>query len=63
MNKNTALYLRVSTDDQAKECYSLEVQKEFLGFFAKRGVEMAIEKDEKQAHNWINSELKNLNIK
>jgi restriction endonuclease S subunit len=30
---------------------------------AKRGVELAIEKDEKQAQNWINSELKKLNIK
>lgn len=32
----TALYLRVSTEDQAKEGYSLEVQREDLESFAKR---------------------------
>ncbi|MCX5792129.1 MAG: recombinase family protein [Elusimicrobia bacterium] len=32
----TALYLRVSTEDQAKEGYSLEVQRETLEAFAKR---------------------------
>jgi site-specific DNA recombinase len=32
----TALYLRVSTEDQAKEGYSLEVQREVLEAFAKR---------------------------
>ncbi|MBL7131065.1 MAG: recombinase family protein [Candidatus Omnitrophica bacterium] len=31
-----ALYLRVSTEDQAKEGYSLEVQREYLESFAKR---------------------------
>lgn len=30
------LYIRVSTEDQAKEGYSLEVQREFLESFAKR---------------------------
>ncbi|MEI7482462.1 MAG: recombinase family protein [Elusimicrobiota bacterium] len=32
----TALYLRVSTEDQAKEGYSLEVQRETLEAYAKR---------------------------
>jgi site-specific DNA recombinase len=37
MNKqNIALYLRVSTEDQAKEGYSLEVQREYLESFATR---------------------------
>ena len=31
-----SLYLRVSTEDQAKEGYSLEVQREYLESFAKR---------------------------
>lgn len=31
-----AFYLRVSTEDQAKEGYSLEVQREYLESFAKR---------------------------
>lgn len=38
MVKNTeiAIYIRVSTEDQAKEGYSLEVQREHLEAFAKR---------------------------
>jgi len=35
-NTNVALYIRVSTEDQAKEGYSLEVQREYLESFAKR---------------------------
>ena len=31
-----ALYIRVSTEDQAKEGYSLEVQREYLESFAER---------------------------
>lgn len=31
-----AIYIRVSTEDQAKEGYSLEVQREYLETFAKR---------------------------
>jgi len=31
-----AIYIRVSTDDQVKEGYSLEVQREYLEAFAKR---------------------------
>jgi len=31
-----SLYIRVSTEDQAKEGYSLEVQREYLESFAKR---------------------------
>jgi len=58
-----AIYIRVSTEDQAKECYSLEVQKEFLGSFAKHSVEITIEKDEHQAKNWMDSELGKLSIK
>ena len=34
--KKTALYIRVSTEDQAKEGYSLEVQMEYLESFALR---------------------------
>ena len=33
---NLAIYIRVSTEDQAKEGYSLEVQREYLESFAKR---------------------------
>ena len=33
---NVAIYIRVSTEDQAKEGYSLEVQREHLESFAKR---------------------------
>ena len=36
VNMKTALYLRVSTEDQAKEGYSLEVQREVLEAFAKK---------------------------
>jgi site-specific DNA recombinase len=32
----TAIYIRVSTEDQVKEGYSLEVQREYLESFAKR---------------------------
>ncbi|MBU1922812.1 MAG: recombinase family protein [Candidatus Omnitrophica bacterium] len=35
-NLNIAIYTRVSTEDQAKEGYSLEVQKEYLEAFANR---------------------------
>jgi len=52
---------RISQNIQ-KALDSNKISKQLLDI-AKRGVEMAIEKDEKQAHNWINSELKNLNIK
>ena len=31
-----AVYIRVSTEDQAKGGYSLEVQREYLESFAKR---------------------------
>ena len=31
-----AIYIRVSTEDQAKEGYSLAVQREYLESFAKR---------------------------
>lgn len=36
MNKNISIYIRVSTEDQAREGYSLEVQREHLEEFAKR---------------------------
>ena len=32
----TAIYTRVSTEDQAREGYSLEVQREYLESFATR---------------------------
>ena len=35
-NVLVSLYLRVSTEDQAKEGYSLEVQREYLESFATR---------------------------
>jgi len=31
-----AIYIRVSTEDQVKEGYSLEVQREYLESFAQR---------------------------
>lgn len=31
-----SMYIRVSTEDQAREGYSLEVQSEYLESFAKR---------------------------
>lgn len=31
-----AIYIRVSTEDQAKEGYSLDVQREYLESFVKR---------------------------
>jgi len=33
---NIAIYIRVSTEDQTKEGYSCEVQREYLESFAKR---------------------------
>ena len=33
---NVAIYIRVSTEDQVKDGYSLEVQREYLESFAKR---------------------------
>jgi len=36
MIKKIAIYIRVSTEDQAKEGYSLEVQREYLELFAQR---------------------------
>ncbi|MDD5354092.1 MAG: recombinase family protein [bacterium] len=36
MSKSVALYTRVSTEDQAKEGYSLEVQREYLESFCQR---------------------------
>ncbi len=32
----TAIYIRVSTEDQVKEGYPFEVQREYLESFAKR---------------------------
>ncbi len=36
LKKKTAIYVRVSTEDQAGEGYSLEEQREYLESFAKR---------------------------
>jgi restriction endonuclease S subunit len=44
------------------EMYEAKAISKHLLDIAKRSVEMAIEKDEKQAGNWINGELKKLNI-
>jgi len=38
-----ALYTRVSTDEQAKEGYSLEVQREYLESFAKKKIVISTE--------------------
>lgn len=35
-NPRISIYIRVSTEDQAKERYSLEVQRKFFESFAKR---------------------------
>ncbi len=35
-NMNCAIYIRVSTEDQAKEVYALEVQRKYLESFAER---------------------------
>jgi len=40
---------------------SKALSRHFLDI-AKRGVEIAIEKNEKEAETWINEELKKLNI-
>jgi restriction endonuclease S subunit len=49
--------------EKVKEAINAKyISKQFLDI-AKRGVEMAIEKNEKTAQEWIDSELKNLNIK
>ena len=32
----TSIYIRVSTEDQVREGYSLEVQREYLSNFAKQ---------------------------
>ncbi len=52
---------RISQNIQ-KALDSNKLSKKLL-HIAKRGVEMAIEKDEKTAQEWINSELRKLNIK
>lgn len=36
MTKKIAVYIRVSTEDQVKEGYSLEVQREYLESFVKQ---------------------------
>jgi len=33
---NVAIYTRASMEDQTKEGYSIEVQREYLGSFAKK---------------------------
>lgn len=52
------------TEIEKKMIAALDAKKhsKHLLDIAKRSVEMAIEKDEKQAQNWINSELKKFNI-
>ena len=34
--KSVGIWIRVSTEDQAREGYSLEIQREYLQSFAKR---------------------------
>ncbi len=45
------------------EMYKTKKLSKFLLEIAKRGVEIAIEKDEKEAKKWIDSEIKSLGIK
>ena len=46
-----------------EEMYQAKALSNKLLNIAKRGVELAIEKDEKIARAWIDSELNNLNVK
>jgi restriction endonuclease S subunit len=67
MVKNTLIPVLSGTiqeniSDKINESFMAREQSKRLLDIAKQGVEMAIEKDEKQAENWINSELKKLNI-
>ena len=65
---NSIILPKVTVDIQKEikkkisEMYETKALSTRLLDIAKQGVEMAIEKDEKQAQNWINSELKKLNI-
>ncbi|MFH0888893.1 MAG: restriction endonuclease subunit S [Planctomycetota bacterium] len=65
--KNTLIPILSDTiqkqiSDKVEKSFIAREQSKRLLDIAKQGVEMAIEKDEKQAQNWINSELKKLNI-
>jgi len=49
--------------EKVDKSFSIRVQsKRFLNI-AKRGVEIAIEKNEQQAQKWIDEELKKLNVR
>lgn len=58
--------IEVETQKQIKEkiveMYETKKSSKFLLEIAKRGVEMAIEKDEQEAGKWINSEIEKLGI-
>lgn len=45
------------------EMYKAKKLSKFLLEIAKRGVEMAIEKDEQEAEKWIENEIKDLDAK
>ena len=49
--------------DKIKEMYQAKALSNELLDIAKRSVEMAIERDERKAQEWVNSELKKLNIR
>lgn len=51
------------TKDKVEEMYQAKALSNRLLDIAKRSVEMAIERDERKAQEWINSELKKLNIR
>jgi len=65
--KNTLIPLlpasvQKAISDKVDESFSNREQSKRLLDIAKRGVEIAIEKNEKDAHGWIDAELKKLNI-
>ena len=55
---------KIQDDIKAKvtEMYKVKALSDSLLDIAKSGVELAIEKDEKQAEKWINGEMKKLNL-
>jgi len=48
--------------EKITEMYRTKKLSKSLLEIAKKGVEIAIEKNEKEAENWINSEIKKLNL-
>jgi len=55
--------IQADIKQKVSKMYELKLLSRNLLDIAKRGVEMAIEKSERDAQNWINAELKKLNIR